>query len=82
MYNNNYYMAGFVTPVAEKHSRRCSHASMHAWEENYTSLKDSYFEHMSTIRNLQSQESSLNLEMGTNGTQNFPENFLKNAELF
>ena len=45
-------MAGFVTPVAEKHSRRYSHAGMQAWDENNTSLKDSYFEYMSTIRNL------------------------------
>ena len=42
-------MAGFVTPVAEQHSRRYSHAGMHAWEENNTSLEDSYFEYMPTI---------------------------------
>ena len=53
------YMAGFVTPVTEKHSRRYSHAGMQAWEENNTSLEDSYFEYMSTIRNLKSQESFL-----------------------
>ena len=48
-------MAGSVTPVAEKHLRRYSHAGMQALEENNTSLEDSYFEYMSTIRNLQSQ---------------------------
>ena len=37
-------MAGFVTPVAEKHSRRYSHAGMQAWEVNNISLKDTYFE--------------------------------------
>ena len=50
-------MAGFATPVAEKHSRQYSHAGMQAREENNTSLKDSYFEKMSTIRNLKNQES-------------------------
>ena len=52
-------MAGFVTPVAEEHSRRYSHAGMQAWEENSTLLKDSYFEYTSTIRNLKNQESFL-----------------------
>jgi len=38
------YMAGFLTPVAEKHSRRYFHAGMQASEENNILLKAFYFE--------------------------------------
>ena len=32
-------MAGFLTPAAEKYSRRYFHAGMQAWEENGSLLK-------------------------------------------
>ena len=40
-----HYMAGFLTPVAEKHSSRpYLHACMQASEENNISCKACYFE--------------------------------------
>ena len=39
-----HYMAGFLMPVAEKHSHDYFHSSMQPLEENNSSFKACYFE--------------------------------------
>ena len=79
-------MAGFWRPVAEKHSRRYSHAGMQAWEENNISFKDSLILNKCSLLGIwrprtifHSTLNSKNLEMGTNGAQTLQENW--NAEI-